>query len=299
MKTPAQLGVRGALTVTLLALASACGRGAAAEEALVFTAIPDDDTTELRERFEPVADYLAGELGIPVRYVATSSYEASVEAFKNGDVQLAWFGGLTGAQARAAVPGSRAIAQGAVDPSFKSYFIAHRDTGLELDPDGAFPLGLEGRSFTFGSPSSTSGRLMPEHFLRAETGRAPEAFFGTPNHYSGSHDQTAVLVASGAFEAGALNYKTWERMVASGRVDPEAARVVWVTPEYADYNWTAHPDLERRFGEGLVERLQRALIEMRDPGLLAAVDRAEGLIRASNEDFAAVAELARQLGFLR
>lgn len=51
-------------------------------------------------------------MGINVVYVPVKSYAASVQAFKNNAVQMAWFGGLSGVQARLAVPGSVAIAQG-------------------------------------------------------------------------------------------------------------------------------------------------------------------------------------------
>lgn len=294
--TPAP-NVRFFLAPLLLVSASAACAPDAASPELTFTAIPDDNATELRERFEPLAEHLSQVLDVPVRYFPTSDYQASVEAFKNGDVQLAWFGGLTGAQARAVVPGARAIAQGAVDPDFRSYFIAHRDTDLERAE--TFPEGLRGRRFTFGSASSTSGRLMPEHFIRQGTGQSPEEFFGTPNQYSGSHDKTAELVQAGTFEAGALNYKTYDRLVQEGRIDPEVARIVWVTPDYPDYNWTAHPRLDGTFGAGFVDRLQAALVGLDDPALLAAVDRVEGLVPASNEDFESIASLARELGFLR
>jgi len=277
--------------------AASCSETEASSSILKFTAIPDHNSTELREKFEPLAAHLGEVLGVTVEYVPTASYPASVEAFKNGDVTLAWFGGLTGVQARETVDGSRAIAQGKADPTFKSYFIANAGTGIERSEE--FPAALAGRSFTFGSEASTSGRLMPEYFIRQNTEQSPEEFFGAPNNFSGGHDKTAILVQAGTFEAGALNYKTYDSMVASGKLDPELCRIVWVTPEYVDYNWTAHPDLDTTFGAGFTDRLAAALVAIEDPALLAAVDRAEGLIPASNEDFASIRELAIELKFLR
>ena len=96
----------------------------------VFTAIPDEDETRLKTRFDKVALYLQSRLGIPVKFVPVKSYAASVIAFANDQVQLAWFGGLSGVRARQKVPGSRAIAQGVEDKHFVTYFIAHASTGL-------------------------------------------------------------------------------------------------------------------------------------------------------------------------
>ncbi|MFN2441514.1 MAG: putative selenate ABC transporter substrate-binding protein [Thermoanaerobaculia bacterium] len=293
---------RIAILIALLALSSAaCSRESpeaqpAEKPALRFSAIPDQNSTELAEKFAPLARHLSGVLGLEVEYVPSRDYQATVEMFRNGDIDLAWFGGLTGVQARHLVEGARAIAQGESDPAYYSYFIANRSTGLERSEE--FPAGLESLRFTFGSESSTSGRLMPEYFIRRETGQSPEDFFQHPVGYSGSHDKTAELVASGQFQVGVINYKVYDQRVMDGRTDPELVRVIWQTPKYADYNWTARPDLDAKFGEGFTERLQQALIAIDDPALLAALPR-ERLIPASNEEFDGIREVARELGMLR
>ncbi len=263
---------------------------------LVFTAIPDQNSTELEQKFAPVAKYLSEQLEVPVKYLPTTSYDASVNAFKNGDVQLAWFGGLTGVQARKSVAGAQAIAQGKIDPHFKSYFVAHVDAGIA--PSDDFPMELKGKSFTFGSRRSTSGRLMPEHFIRQNTGESPDDFFGQLSNFSGSHDKTAKLVEAGTYQAGALNYATYDSMVADGKLDPSKCIKIWTTPDYADYNWTAHPSLDQTYGSGFTSKLQKALVDMSEPELLAAVSRPDGLIAATNEDFASIHKLAVDLGFL-
>lgn len=261
-----------------------------------FTAIPDQNTTELEEKFQPFADYLAATLGVAVEYVPARDYQASVEMFRNGDVHLAWFGGLTGVQAREAVSGATAIAQGASDPAYYSYFIAHQATGLERQ--ASFPGEIASLRFTFGSESSTSGRLMPEYFIRNDSGLSPMEFFENPVGFSGSHDKTAELVESGQFQAGVLNYKVYERRVAEGTTDPEVVRVIWQTPAYPDYNWTAHPSLDLLFGSGFTHRLQEALISISDPALLSALPR-DRLIRASNEQYESIRSVAAELGMIR
>ncbi|MFT5584141.1 MAG: phosphonate transport system substrate-binding protein [Cognaticolwellia sp.] len=263
---------------------------------LHFSAIPDQNTTLLQQKFEPVAEYLSNTLGVPVVYVPAADYSASVEMFKNGDIELAWFGGLTGVQARAAVPGSKAVVQGAEDPKYYSYFIANTESGLEPGPD--FPMGVASTSFAFGSESSTSGRLMPEYFIRQASGESPKEFFEKPFAFSGAHDKTAKMVESGAVQAGVLSYTTWDRMVAEGGLDPSKVQVIWKTPEYADYNFSLRPGLDAQFGVGFETKLQASLLAMEDPVLLRAFARS-ALIPAKNEDFARIEEVARELDMLR
>lgn len=267
-----------------------------AGEPLRFTAIPDQNTTELLEKFAPLAGYLTERLGIPVVYVPARDYQASVEMFVAGDVGLAWFGGLTGVQARDRVPGARAIAQGGVDSKYYSYFIAHRDTGLSESTE--FPAEIARYAFTFGSRQSTSGRLMPEFFIREHTGKAPGAFFRKPVGFSGSHDKTLELVSSGQYQVGAVNYKVYDERVEQKRIDPNVVRVIWRTPYYADYNWTIRPDLDEKHGAGFARGLTEALIGIEDPALLAALPR-DRLVPASNDDYEAIRDVAMQLGMIR
>lgn len=275
-----------------------CGSGESKQtHVLKFTAIPGRNTAYLKEKFTLFEKYLSGKLGITVQYIATQDYGASVDAFVNGDVHLAWFGGLTGVRARAKVPGARAIAQGKVDPKYRSYFIAHKDTGFQLKNE--FPMEIATKKFTFGSDSSTSGRLMPQYFIQKFSGKSAVDFFGKPLNFSGSHEYTAQLVQAGTFEVGAIDYKTYEHLVDEKKLDPNVCYVIWKSPEFADYNWTAHPNLDKMFGNGFIEKLQRIMIEITDPKMLEAIDRKEGLISARNEEWDSLASLAKELGLIR
>ncbi len=293
-------------SILLLALLPFLGIPAvAAEEVFRFTAIPDQDTARLKERFDKVAVYLGSKLGVSVEYVPVKSYAASVSAFKNGEVQLAWFGGLSGVQARRGVPGSQAIAQGEEDVEFVTYFIAHASTGLREkkpcacsgeDAESAFPAGIAGKTFTFGSKGSTSGRLMPEYFIRRHFGKPPGEVFERVG-FSGDHSKTLALVQSGAYQAGALNYKVWEKEMAAGIVDTSKVRLIWRTPTYPDYNWSIRGDVDSRYGEGFTDRVRQALLGMEDRALLDSFPRAS-FIPADNTMYAPILETGRTIGIL-
>ncbi len=262
---------------------------------LNFTAIPDQDSTRLKARFDKIADYLSKRLGTPVRYLPVKSYAASVEAFKNNQVQLAWFGGLSGVKARQAVPGSRAIAQGDEDRRFVTYFIANTDAGLA--PSETFPDEIAGMTFTFGSKGSTSGRLMPEFYIRQHFGKPPREIFKRVG-FSGDHSKTIALVQAGSYQAGAVNFKVWENEMKAGRIDPKKLTVIWKTPEYPDYNWTIRGDVDKTHGAGFIERVQTALIEMKDKQLLEAFPRS-AFIKAENMMYQPIRDVGIQIGIIQ
>jgi len=264
-------------------------------ETLVFTAIPDQDESRLQARFSQVATYLQKELGVDVKYIPVKSYAAAVTAFKNDQVQLAWFGGLSGVRARLRVPGSEAIAQGYEDQFFKTYFIANvKQTGLSKSvPDLS---GLKGYTFTFGSKGSTSGRLMPEYHIRDQFGMEPQKVFKRVG-FSGDHSRTISLVQSGAFQLGAVNYKVWESAVKNGLVDESSVSVVWKTPEYPDYQWTVRGDVERRFGKGFKAKVKQALLAMSDPVLLKAFPR-QSFVSAKNADYEQIKLVGKSVGLI-
>mgnify|MGYP002636782334 FL=1 len=282
------------LGAALLALPFIPQTSVYAADSFVFTAIPDQDETQLRKRFGKVATYLSGKLGVTVKYVPVKSYAAAVTAFRNNQVQLAWFGGLSGVRARQLVPGSKAIAQGKEDLAFVTYFIAHTSTGLKESK--TLSKAVAGKTFTFGSKGSTSGRLMPEFHIRRVFGKAPNKVFSRVG-FSGNHSRTISLVESGAFQVGATNFSVWERAVKAGKIDTSKVRIIWRTPAYPDYQWTVRGDVDKKFGKGFSAKIKTSLLSMNDPDLLKAFPRS-GFIPAKNVDYEPIKNTAKSIGLI-
>jgi phosphonate transport system substrate-binding protein len=202
----------------VLFLMCGAGAGQAPVEAvtLSFTAMPDQDEATLAMRFGGLAAYLTGKLGIDVKYLPARSYHRAVKAFIQNEVQFAWFGGYTGLLARQAVPGSEAIAQTPQDAHFKSYFIANVSVGIT--PSSELPYEVQGKTFTFGAPDSTSGRLMPEYFIRKRFGVGPKDVFSQVG-YTGDHSATLQQVQSGEVQIGAIDSLVYEQKKSEGIAD--------------------------------------------------------------------------------
>lgn len=279
--------------------------GATSEESaavLRIGAIPDQEPERLQRTYDLLSDYLAAELDVEVEYVPVTDYQGAVTAFRVGDLDLAWFGGLTGVQARLEVDGANAVAQRDIDEAFTSVFIARADSGIGPISDVAGLAVLADRSFTFGSESSTSGRLMPQSFL-AEAGLDIDSSFDGAPGFSGSHDATIEVVAAGSFEVGALNSEVWDSRVEAGDVDPGEVIEIFRTPPYYDYHWVSQPDLDNRFGDGFQNKVVEVLtsLDASNPDHAAILELfgAGSFIVTENDNYAAIEAVGRETGLIR
>jgi len=262
-------------------------------EVLKIGAIPDQEASKLESGMTAVANYLSKETGMKVEFVPSVDYAALVTAFQRGEIHLAWFGGLTSVQARNLVPDAESIVQRPLDAAFKSVFITQSDSSIKDLED------LKGKSFTFGSESSTSGHLMPRYFLTEQGIDPNEDFNGKPN-FSGSHDTTYKLVEAGSFEAGALNISVWEAAVKDGKVDTNKVKVFYTTPEYFDYNWTMNSNVDEVFGNGAKQKIKDALLSFSgEQSEIVDLFQTDTFIETKNDNYEKIEKVAKDLGIIK
>lgn len=300
------------LLVGCLLLVTACSQASTPSSSPVATqsgavkpfttgAIPDQDPEKLQRLYGKLAQYLETELKVPVVYKPVTDYTAAVTAFKVDDLDLVWFGGLTGVQARLQVPGANAIAQRDIDAKFHTVFIVNKKTGIQPLKDIKELTVLKGHTFTFGSESSTSGRLMPQYFLQ-QAGVKPEDFKGQVG-FSQNHDATLQLVTSGTYEAGAMNEQVWQKRLKAGQVDQNKVQVIWRTPAYYDYHWVINPTVQQRYGADFPQKVQAALLKL-NPNVpqqkeILELFGASKFIPTQNSNYAKIEAVGRQLGKIK
>jgi phosphonate transport system substrate-binding protein len=265
-------------------------------------AIPDQNPEKLNRLYGLVANELAQQLGVTVKYVPVTDYAAAVSAFRTGDLDLVWFGGLTGVQATLQKPGARMVAQRDIDAQFYTVFIANPRSGLKPIRSINQLAELKGKRFTFGSESSTSGRLMPQYFL-SKAGVTLKDFAGGAPGFSGSHDATIALVQSGAYDAGAVNEQVWKANLRSGKANRAKVVQIWRTPPYPDYLWLAQPNLDQRFGKGFTAKLQKAITAWRpsDPEqkVILGLFGAQQFTTVNPAGYKKIEQVGRQIGRIR
>lgn len=262
-----------------------------AQQVFRMTAIPDESPTELARKAAPLVKYLEGKLGMRVEFTPVSDYAASVEALVNKQVDMAWFGGFTFVQASVRSGGKVIpLVQREEDEKFRSVFITG-DAGIKSLAD------LKGKTFSFGSQSSTSGHLMPRSVL-LDAKIDPDKDFKRVA-YSGAHDATIAAVAAGKVDAGALNISVWDKFVADKKVDPSKVRVLFTTPAYYDYNWTVHADMPA----AMREKLQKAFLDLNkntpEGKEILELQRATRFVPTQADNYKGIEAAARSAGLLK
>lgn len=290
-RLPLRRALVASMPAALLAAALPRPSRAQSEGVLRVSAIPDESPTELQRKFRPLGDYLARRTGLKVEFTPVTDYAASVEALVNRKVDMVWYGGFTFVQAKIrSKDGVVPLVQRVEDQLFQSVFIT-------TDPAIRALADLKGKTLSFGSPSSTSGHLMPRHFL-LQAGIDPDRDLKRVA-FSGAHDATVSAVAGGRVDAGALNISVWQKLVSEGRVDTAKVRVFHTTPGYFDYNWTVRKDMD----PALRGRIAQAFLDLnpRDPEHKAILDlqRTLKFVPTKAENYASIERVARSAGLLK
>lgn len=256
------------------------------------TGIPDENPTKLQRAYAPLVALLTDKLNADVTYVPVTDYGAAVQALIAGKVDFAWLGGFTHVQARTRAKVEPLVMRD-IDRDFKSVFIANAKSKI------VSPADLKGKTFAFGSKSSTSGHLMPRHFLLQTHKLDPDQDFKGKPVFSNAHDATVKMVEAGRVAAGALNAQVWKRMVAAGQVDTDKVKVIWTTPGYVDYVWTArtavNPKLRAKFKAAFLE------LSADNPAHKPILEHAGATkyVPATSKDFDAIESVARKAGLLK
>jgi phosphonate transport system substrate-binding protein len=255
------------------------------------TTIPEEAATEQVRKFTPIANYLEKRLGMKVEFTPVTDYPAAVEALVNKKVDLVWFGGFTYVQAQIRSGGKIVpLAQREEDTKFQSVFITKTDSGIKALAD------LKGKQISFGSQSSTSGHLMPRHFL-LQANLNPEKDFRRIA-YSGAHDATIASVVSGKVDAAALDITVWRKFVSENKVDTKAVDVFYTTAPYFNYNWSMHADSPA----DLRAKVQKALTDL-DPATaegkeILQLNRASRYITTTPDNYKGIEAAGRSAGLI-
>ncbi|MCT2538156.1 phosphate/phosphite/phosphonate ABC transporter substrate-binding protein [Aquibacillus koreensis] len=181
------------LSIIFAAIAVLFIAGCGEDDTLVMGFVPSQDSDEIADTVAPLAEKLSEELGREVEGKVMTNYTALVEAMGTNEVQIGFipaFGYVLASQEHdvEVLLKSERFGSG----SYVAQYIVRADSGIESLED------LEGKTWAYGDPTSTSGYLFPAAQIMDEFGvEDPSTEFFGNTVQSGGHDQSAIAVLEG------------------------------------------------------------------------------------------------------
>jgi phosphonate transport system substrate-binding protein len=210
-------------------------------------------------RYTALQEYFAKQFGVQVRLFTATDYAGIIEAVKSKRVELAFFGPASYARAFE-------VTDGNVEPlvieadingvaAYRAVMIVRKDSPAQKIED------LRGKTLAFVDPNSTSGFVAPNFFL-SKAGTPANTYFSRTG-FAGSHDNVALAIVNGQYDAGVVWYRSatdsvFQRMWDKNLIAKDSVRVVWTSPDIPESPWAARKDLP----QAMRDDLRKAMMEM-------------------------------------
>ena len=236
---------------TALAMLLATATYAQAQKPLEFgVGLFQPDKEKNDATYKPLADYLASQLGRPVKLRTVDSWEGLAKSLASGETDMALMGpwGYVLANHQA---GAEAVAtilyQG--KPEYFAIMITGPNSGINKIDD------MKGKTFAFGDKGSTSGYLIPNHEFMLR-GIDPDKFFSKVIYTK--HQAIETQVTRGELDAGADYNRNRDAMIEQGLIKAADSRIIWTSSPLPNDAFALSKDLakDKIFTAKLVKALE-------------------------------------------
>lgn len=214
-----------AAAVTLAGLAAAPAFAAEnicpASGTIHFGVEPYDSNAILTPIYGQVAKLISAQVGCPVEIQIATSYNAEIEAMRNGKLEIGQFGplGYVLAHQVADAEAVATVADANGNPStYTASVVTWPGSGITNIKQVA------GKTFGYSDPASTSGHLFPAYALQAA---GIDAAKGIKPIFAGSHTASFEAIRNHKVAAGELNSQTIQAATVSGEYDPKDFVILW------------------------------------------------------------------------
>ena len=227
-----------------------------------FGVEPFDTSAKLVPIYDHIGKLLGERIGCDVKVFVATSYNAEIEAMRNGKLELAEFGPLGYVLAHQVAKAEAVAAFAGKDGQPDHYWasiVTHPQSGIRSVAD------IRGHSFAFSDPASTSGHLFPAYGLR-KAGLDPDK--DVKGIYAGSHTASFEALYNHKVDAGELNSAQLESATQRGHYKDGDLVFLWKSDPIPTDPICVHADLPAGFKARLVEALQTL-----DLSSLPAADR--------------------------
>lgn len=240
---------------------------------LVFSVHPYLPQQILKQRFNPLVEYLSTALNKPIQLRISKNYETHIEHIANNVADIAYLGPAAFVElsnkygehpllARLEVNGS---------PTFHGYIVTQKKSDIQSLQQ------LKGKRFAFGSPHSTMSYLVPRYMLSEANIHLDQL---SDYKFLGNHRNVALSVLLNEFDAGAIKEEVFKEFEKKG------LRILATSPAISEHVFVSsknmHADLRRK----LSHALQTLSDTQKGKDILTGIKKGVSrLVPASNNDY--------------
>jgi len=224
-----------------------------------FGVEPYDTAARLVPIYEKVGKLIGDKLGCPVEVFVATSYNAEIEAMRNGKLEIGEFGPLGYVLAHQVAKAEAVAAFGDDSGKPDTYWasiVTYPESGIKTVEE------IKGHSFAFSDPASTSGHLFPAYGLRKE-GLDPDK--DVRALYAGSHTASFEALYNHKVDAGELNSEQLESAKQRGHYKDGDLVFLWKSDPIPTDPFCVRGDLPADFKARLVTVLQNLDLTTLDP----------------------------------
>ncbi|HTV37475.1 MAG TPA: phosphate/phosphite/phosphonate ABC transporter substrate-binding protein [Xanthobacteraceae bacterium] len=224
-----------------------------------FGVEPYDTAARLVPIYEKVGKMIGDKIGCNVRIYVATSYNAEIEAMRNGKLEIGEFGPLGYVLAHQIAKAEAVAAFGTADGKPDTYWasiVTYPSSGIKTLAD------IRGHSFAFSDPASTSGHLFPAYGLR-KAGIDPDKDIKAI--YAGSHTASFEAIYNHKVDAGELNSEQVESAKQRGHYKDGDLVFLWKSNPIPTDPIAVRGDLPPAFKQKLTNVLQHLDLTSLDP----------------------------------
>jgi len=218
------------LTLCLIALVfllGACRAQDASKETFTIAYLPQEGDAEVQQLNDDFEKKLSEALGMDVEAYQATSYNATIEAMRNGKADLAMYGPFSYLVAveRANADVLAMLDRNDSSDRVPSVIAVAKDSPIETLED------LKGKTIGFADPVSTTGHLLPKAMLIDELGVSVEELeqdgqFFKSVQFAGGHDKALLGVVRGQYDAAGVGSVTPDLLIEKGIIDEGDIRII-------------------------------------------------------------------------
>ena len=260
-----------------------------------FGLLPAEDPTLMVEQFAGIAKHIGKEMGLPTTVRVSESYNALIEGMRAGHLEVVYVGG--GQYLKMLDLGMKVVPlvlnkDTSQRTYYKSCIITKPDSGIKTFAD------LKGRTFSFVTPTSTSGGVAPTYMLLKNKINPDKDF--KRKIFAGKHDASYLAVKNGKVDAGAVaDFYFWRwqdrGIFKMEKYDEPNDKLINAELRIVACQKVPNTPMVtlKDFGDGFVDKMRKAFLSLPEGTANAyKIWPSTGFVPSSHKDFLDLAEMA-------